>query len=483
VFAELLAYVRERIARGRLLLTLAIVVAAGFAVQPPVHVRDGVLRVALAVLLIVQFRLWGDIADREHDRRRHPERVLARHYGRAIAFLVLLAVLSLPIVLLLGAFGDAGRRMAAYGVLALALAVVYGSQATIHGRVMRTAWLLVQFPAFVLLTVPDPGAPSALVAAAIVYLLAMFKDWATSTDATDLRRTTLRAPGPAMFEEVACYACGSSSTQPFLVAEDDLSGRPGRFSYVRCRNCRLAFLAPRLKLEHAESYYDLAYVRLRGRPDWGWLTPLYERVRARHDRDKRAFLEREVAPKGATAELDVRIDNVPLADLRHGPRFDVITMWDYLHRQYEPLRALELARDLLAPNGRLVIETPSLDSRTWSWFRERWPGIQAPRNTVLFSRQSLEMMVESAGLEVASYHGHGTFPASLYVFAGIAFKLLKGHAAEGGRLAVGYELMRLVLATLAPWERRLCLAHQVVVCRLRAREVNAASPADASGAE
>jgi hypothetical protein len=471
VIAELLAYVRERIARGAVLLAVAIVAGAGFAVQPPAHLRDAVVRAALALLLVVQFRLWGDIADREHDRRRHPERVLARHGGRAPMFLALLAVLALPIVLLLASFGDAARRIAAYGLLALALAVVYGSQATSHGRVMRTAWLLVQFPAFVLLAVPDPTTPQALVAAALVYLLAMFRDWATSTDAADLKRDTLYAPVPEMFEDVACYECGSTATLPFLAAEDDLTGRPGRFTYVRCRNCRLAFAQPRLRAEHAESYYDLAYVRLRGRPDWGWLTPLYERVRPRHEREKRAFLAREVAPAGATAVLDVRIDNAPLASLREGPRFDVITMWDYLQRQYEPLRALEMARDLLAPGGRVVIETPSLDSRTWRYFRERWPGIQAPRSTVLFSRQTLEMLVESAGLEVESYHPYGTFPASLYVFAGIAFKLLKGHAAEGARLAFAFELFRLLLAPLSPWERRLDAAHQIVVCRRREREV------------
>ena len=467
MLAELLAYARERIAVPRVPLLALFLAAAGFAVEPSRGVGDGLLRVALLLLLVVQFRLWRDVADRDYERSRHPGRVLARHRGRAIAFLVSLAVLAVPIVALLVNFDDAARRVTGYGVLALAFAVVYGSSASSHGRVMRTAWLLLQYPAFVLLAIPHPSRPPALVAAAVVYLLAMLRDWATSTDAADMRRDTLFAPVPEMFEEVACYTCQSRESLPFVVAEDDLTARPGRFTYATCRNCRLAFLSPRLKREYGESFYDLDYVRENGRADWGWLTPLYASVRDRHERAKRVFLQRHVAPAGATAVLDARIDNTPLGQLASGPRFDVVTMWDFLQRQYDPLRALILARDLLAPGGRLVIETPTLDSRTWRFFGERWPGIQAPRHTVIFSRLTLEMMLEAAGLEVESYHPYGTLPPYLYAFAGIAFKLLKGHAAEAPRLAPLFQLGRALFAPFAAFSRRMPLAHQIVVCRVR----------------
>jgi hypothetical protein len=466
---ELVAYARERIAGARVPAVALFLAAAGFLVQPARGVADALLRVALVALLVVQFRLWADIADRDFERVRHPGRVLVRHRGRAGAFLAVLATLTVPIVALLCAFDDAARRIVAYGVLALAFAVVYGSRTSSHGRVMRKAWLLLQYPGFVLLAMPQPLAPHALVAAAVVYLLAMLRDWATSTDAADLRSDAWRAPVPEMFEEVACYTCGALDALPCVVAEDDLTGRPGRFTFVTCRNCRLAYLAPRLKRDYAEAFYDLDYARLRGRPDWGWLTPLYDSLREGHDRAKRAFIREYVAPAGATAELDVRIDNAPLDEITGHARFDVITMWDFLHRQYDPLRSLTLARDLLAPHGRLVIETPALDSRTWHWFRERWPGVQAPRHTVLFSRLTLEMMVEAAGLEVESYHPRGTLPPYLYVFAGAAFKLLKGHAPEGARLAPLFQLGRALFAPFAAAAGQVPLATHVVVCRVRER--------------
>ena len=57
---------------------------------------------------------------------------------------------------------------------------------------------------------------------------------------------------------------------------------------------------------------------------------------------------------------------------------------------------------------------------------DRWPGLQAPQHTVLFDRQSLLAMARKAGLEVEVYLPYGAFPAYFYLFAGAAFKLLKG---------------------------------------------------------
>ena len=70
-------------------------------------------------------------------------------------------------------------------------------------------------------------------------------------------------------------------------------------------------------------------------------------------------------------------------------RFDLVTMWHFLEHDYDPLRSLETAARVLKPEGRLVVEVPRLDSRTFRWFGDRWPGLQAPQHTVLFDRDSL----------------------------------------------------------------------------------------------
>lgn len=503
--AELFAYARERIATLRIALLLAFIAGLGFAVEKPHDLSDAVIRIALTALLIIQFRLWDDIADREHDRERHPERVLQRHRGRATPFLVLFGALTVPILALLFAFENPAWRIAAYGALAVGLAVVYGGQATAHGRVMRMGWVLLKYPVFVLLPFSSPGSPNAWVAAAIAYLVLMLYDWATSPDAADMRRSQLAAPWPEMFEPVNCYACGSRESTPFVNAEDDLTGKPGRFIFVRCRNCRLAYQNPRLKLEHIGAYYDDEYIAHRKKTDWGWLTPLYARAMDKLDRDKAAIVERYVKLDADSEVLDVgcgagtflakirgrfgsRVTGVDFKDLSGKPalagvdfrcglfyeqsfpgrRFDLITMWHFLEHDYDPLRTLQTARDLLAPEGRVVIEVPRLDSRTWKLYHERWPGLQAPQHTVLFTRQSLEAMVEAAGLEIVDYLPYGAFPAYFYVFAGAAFKMLKGRGLDLQRAILPYFIGQLLLFPVLLLERRLNLAMQTIVCRRRA---------------
>jgi hypothetical protein len=252
--AELFAYGGERIANLRIALLVAIIAGLGFAVEKPYDAANAVIRITLVALLVIQFRLWDDIADREHDRERYPERVLQRHKGRATPFLVLLGALTVPILALLFTFENPAWRIGAYGALAAALAVVYGSHATAHGRVMRMGWVLLKYPVFVLLPLVSPSSPNAWVAAAIAYLVVMFYDWATSPDAADMQRSHLAAPWPEMFEPVNCYACGTRESVPFVNAEDDLTGKPGRFTFVKCRNCRLAYLNPRLKIGHIGAY-------------------------------------------------------------------------------------------------------------------------------------------------------------------------------------------------------------------------------------
>jgi hypothetical protein len=465
--AELAAYARERMANLRIAVLVAVLAGLGFAVEPPTGALQAAIRVALVALLVVQFRLWDDIADREHDRQRYPERVLQRHAGRASAFLALLGLLSVPIVLLLLTFRDPEWRIAAYGVLAAALAVVYGSHATAHGRVMRMGWVLLKYPVFVLLVLDDPANPSGWVAAAVSYLGVMFHDWATSTDAADMRRAQLAAPRAEATESVACYACGASRSAPFLNAEDDLSGRPQRFAFVRCRNCRLTYLDPRLKPGPLAAYVDADFVARHGRADWGWLTPLYLRLMGRHDRNKAAFLARHVTGGKSAEVLEVDLQQGLGRHAAAARRYEVIAMWNVLERDYDPAGTLRTARDLLAPGGRIVIEVPCLGSLSSRLFHERWPGLQAPRNTALYTRQSLESMVEAAGLEVVEHFAHGAFPPYLYFFAGAAFQLLKGRAVDARLAIVPFVVGRVLFFPVSLLSRRLNLATQTVVCRLR----------------
>lgn len=311
----------------------------------------------------------------------------------------------------------------------------------------------------------------------------------------------LSPPGAEKFERVSCYCCGRTDFVPFVEAEDDLTGKPGRFRFVECRGCGLVYQNPRLRLEHIGAYYDDEYIAHRKKSDWGIWTPVHNWSMKRLDRAKLRLVRRFAgAGQGARildvgcgagtflaaarSELGAAVCGVDFKDLSHLPwlrdvefrhglfyeqrfsgGFDVITMWHFFEHDYDPARTLTHARDALAADGRLVIEVPRLDSLSFRLFHERWPGLQAPQHTVLYSKNALLTMIKKAGLEVMHYLPYGAFPAYFYLFAGAAFKRLKGRGLNLSRAVGPYYVGELLLSPLLLFERQLNLAMQTVVCR------------------
>jgi 2-polyprenyl-3-methyl-5-hydroxy-6-metoxy-1,4-benzoquinol methylase len=318
-------------------------------------------------------------------------------------------------------------------------------------------------------------------------------------------RAELSAPTADQFETVSCYLCGSSDTEYFISAEDDLTGKPGRFTFVTCTGCGLRYQNPRLTVEHVKAYYDDEYIAHRKKTDWGILTGFFNWAMSRHDRQKEKLVRRFVSLNARSEILDVgcavgtflqhmrathgaNLTGVDFKDLRAHPslsgvdfrcglfyeqdfggkRFDLITMWHFLEHDYDPMRTLRTARDLLAADGRLIIEVPRLDSTTFRLYRDRWPGLQAPQHTVLYDRAKIIAAVEAAGLEVVEYLPYGAFPAFFYFFTGAAFKLLRGKGLNLSRAIYPYFVGQLLFSPILAFERQLNFAMQTVVCRRRA---------------
>jgi SAM-dependent methyltransferase len=501
--ADLAAYGGERIAKVRIALLVAVIAALGFLAQPAHGVPEALLRVLLAAFLVVQFRVWDDLADRPFDRVHHPRRVLALRNGTDAPFLFAMAVLAAGIAAIVSGLGLA-ERIAVYAALVAATAALYAARRGSGGESRGLSpVLLLKYPAFVMLPLAAPFGARALACAAGAFAAVALYDRATTPrPAAGAKRATLAAPTADMFENAACYSCGATQSTHFVTAEEDLTGKPGRFTFVKCGRCGLKYQNPRLKVEHIRAYYDDEYIAHRKKTNWGFLTPLYEWTMDKHDRDKAAIVERFVDLGPGSEVLDVGcgagtflakmrdrhgscVSAVDFKDLSGTPwmkevdfrcglfyeqgfgakRFDLITMWHFLEHDYDPPRTLATARDLLAPEGRLVIEVPRLDSVTWRLYQERWPGLQAPQHTVLFDRHALQAMVRAAGLEIVEYLPYGAFPPYFYVFAGAAFKILEGRGLDLQRAIAPYFLGQLLLAPVLLFQNRLNLAMQTVVCR------------------
>ncbi len=313
------------------------------------------------------------------------------------------------------------------------------------------------------------------------------------------------AEGPApFFEEVPCVQCGSRARTPFISAEDDLTGKPGRFTFVTCNDCGLRYQCPRVHPAHIGAFYDDEYIAHRKTTDWGALTPFYEWAMGKHDRDKSTLVRRFVNLNNDSTLLDVgcavgtflqrmkkdtgcRTVGVDFKDLSQAPtmagsefhhstfpqaklepkRFDLVTMWHFLEHDYDQRATLKKAHEVLKDDGRLIIEVPRLDSLTFRLYGDRWPGLQAPQHTVLFDKAHLLQLVQSEGFDVVDWLPYGAFPAYFYVFAGAVFSFNDGQGVNLQKLMAPYFIGQLLLSPILLFERHLNLAMQTVVLRKR----------------
>jgi hypothetical protein len=160
----LVDYLRERF-RLRLFVPLALLIAAT-AVVPPASWTSYAIDCGFALLLLAQFRLWDDLADRDRDRIEHPGRVLVRD-GDATEIVAVCGALAV-LNICLAAWRDAsGIAVGVLGALTAALGVWY--LARTRRSVAGEQLLLAKYPAMIAIVagVRLLEAPVQILAAAI----------------------------------------------------------------------------------------------------------------------------------------------------------------------------------------------------------------------------------------------------------------------------------------------------------------------------
>ena len=322
------------------------------------------------------------------------------------------------------------------------------------------------------------------------------------SDKAALLVSSPRSHNPLHMESVVCFLCGEDDSTELVSAQDDYTGKPGKFRFVKCRRCGLAYQNPRIPVADIKAWYDDEYISHRKKTDWGVLTWFYKWAMDQHDRDKEKLVQRFVALSSESHVLDVgcgsasflnriherlgcTVYGVDFKNLAHLPtyravefhcglfcdqnlpenHFDLITMWHFLEHDYDPVGTLQRVLRLLKPDGRLIVEVPRLDSNTYRLFRSRWPGLQAPQHTALYTRATFVEMLRKGGLEIETYLPYGAFPAYFYLFSGAAFCFLRGKGLNLSKAIYPYFLGQILTAPVMVFERFLNLAMQTAVCR------------------
>jgi SAM-dependent methyltransferase len=247
------------------------------------------------------------------------------------------------------------------------------------------------------------------------------------------------------WQEASCSLCGTPPQVRFLERVRDWSeSTPVLSTYKVCGGCSLVLLSPRPIAAAIQRFYPAdyaqhspryqAYSRTQGMRavlerlvDARFPAPRMSRVpigRAPRVLDigcgSGAYLQQRVLEgwEGWGVESDPRAASVaqhrvagasifaaPLYDTAPSlPRsyFDLVTLHDVLEHLHEPVTALRLARELATPGGLVEVLTPDVNSLESRAFGSCWFSVEAPRHLQLFSRKTLQITFERAGLRVAA---------------------------------------------------------------------------------
>ena len=252
--------------------------------------------------------------------------------------------------------------------------------------------------------------------------------------------------------------------------------------------------SPRIPIDRIVDYYDDDYIAHRRKRNWGVLTPLFERAMRKLDVDKTRLVERYAELTPMSEVLDVgcatgtflahlrqrfgaRVAGVDFKDLSgtasledvefhcglfyEAPlgdgRFDLVTMWHFLEHDYD--RRQPARRAGAETRGRLASKSRGSIARL--------PLVRRPLAGPRRRSTRSSSTARACGWCGGRVRGN-RLPVGrswrIYLFTGVAFRILKGRGLNLDRAIVPYFLVRRCSPRLL-FERRLNLAMQTVVCR------------------
>jgi SAM-dependent methyltransferase len=235
----------------------------------------------------------------------------------------------------------------------------------------------------------------------------------------------------SLFLEMAtCPVCMSDGT-PVYIQRDLLCSVNGEFGQRHCADCGLFFLSPRVPENNIGRYYPASYLPYRPTPTNGLIYKLAAALGLPYRR--RRILER-FARKGRI--LDVGCGNGSFLQTLEQERWerhamdiaqhwqfngnvrfyagrfdhekpplrqlDVITLWHVFEHLYHPQQALHHAAELLTEGGYLLLAIPDPQCIERWVFGKAWIGWDPPRHLTTYSRKSLSILLDRAGLRLVS---------------------------------------------------------------------------------
>jgi SAM-dependent methyltransferase len=263
-------------------------------------------------------------------------------------------------------------------------------------------------------------------------------------------------------EVASCQLCGGR--------ERTLKFRDGPYSVFTCSGCGLVYVSPRLQGQalldvYGADYWKSKNPKLRGYADYAREEALYLKTfakrmalvsrhvpararildvgcaagyflrtaqRAGHDvhgvEVSAAIAGQAVQALGSERVFVGTLDDAVAARGWQPRSFDLVTLWDVIEHVPDPQALLRTIRSLLAPNGRLLLETQNVASRWARAIGKRWHHYKHDEHIYHFDPVTIRRLLDDCGFEVKQL---GPAYAGKYV----SFGFIAERAGRFGRLA------------------------------------------------
>jgi SAM-dependent methyltransferase len=239
-----------------------------------------------------------------------------------------------------------------------------------------------------------------------------------------------RAGGLKEIEEViACSLCDERRVQPLFVARSRKHKGRWKYHVVRCPSCGFLYRQPGIRPERLGELYKTKRYKT-------FLTGHYSEERIRRYElvmdafdplfadggGRRVFdfgcgagLFLDLAEKRGFEPYGVDLSKASVEEARSKPSgrnayfgtprdvpeiaaggFDVITLWSVLAHLPCPVEDFTLMRELLAPDGALLVLTVNANSLKLKATRDKWNGF-TPNHLKFFSPTTLPLLLKRAG--------------------------------------------------------------------------------------
>lgn len=230
--------------------------------------------------------------------------------------------------------------------------------------------------------------------------------------------------------DVACFLCGAE--------DEEILFRDGPFRVVRCKQCGMTYVNPRLSSERLHEMYQEEYWSSDRAKEFGYASYLAERENYEHTYRRRSttidryhgepgrvldvgcaagFFLSVMKAKGwetsgveiSKPMVDYARDTLGLPDVRHGDLttleideagYDVITMWDVIEHLEDPRVHLAAVHRGLRDDGIFVLETQDVSSRFARMMGPKWQHYKHEEHLYHFEPATLGRLLDEAGFEV-----------------------------------------------------------------------------------